>query len=197
MFRCVTAGEAELIVKKSRFIAVSAMASDRESVKRTIDNLRKKYPDATHICYAFIADERGDEFGYDDDGEPSGTAGKPIYAALSASGASKSMIAVIRYFGGIKLGAGGLTRAYRQSASELIEKVGMTEVEKYYLYDVECDGDAYKKISSVVRNSRCKCEQIMYNDKVSFVLACPSDDDAQTLLKQFGATYVMTGERYE
>lgn len=197
MFCCVNDGEAEFTVKKSRFITVSSMIDDRESVKRIVEGLRKKYPDATHVCYAFIADETGDDFGYDDDGEPSGTAGKPIYAALAASGAKKSMIAVVRYFGGVKLGAGGLTRAYRQCTSELIESAGMSEVRKYCLFDVECDGEAYKKISAVARNSGCKCEQIMYNDKVSFVLVCTSDDEAESLLKPFGAAYVKTGERYE
>lgn len=182
MFTALNEGEKTLVEKKSRFIAISRAVQSRDDVKRLIAELWEKYPDATHICYGYIADESGDDFGYYDDGEPSGTAGKPIYSALVSSGARRAMIAVVRYFGGIKLGAGGLTRAYRQAASELIESVGIIVAEKRNVYQIECDGDTYKKVCVLLRKSLCKQEQIMYNEKVSFTAIVPDGVNIEELL---------------
>ncbi len=118
-------GEYAFTEKKSKFLAFGYGISGRADVKTHVDALRAKYPDATHVCYGFIADGTGDDYGYDDDGEPSGTAGKPIWSAIVSSGAVRSLIAVVRYFGGVKLGAGGLTRAYRRAAAELIGAAGL------------------------------------------------------------------------
>ena len=149
MIVCVKPSQYELVVKRSRFIATSYHIDSRDEVKGIIDALRRDNVGARHVCYGYISDEKGDDFGYDDDGEPSGTAGKPIYSAVAAVGARKTLIAVVRYFGGIKLGAGGLTRAYRQSAAELIERAGLVKAEKYAEYEAACDGEAYKRAAAV------------------------------------------------
>ena len=125
MIVCVKPSQYELVVKRSRFIATSYHIDSRDEVKGIIDALRRDNVGARHVCYAYISDEKGDDFGYDDDGEPSGTAGKPIYSAVAAVGARKTLIAVVRYFGGIKLGAGGLTRAYPQNVAELKKRAGL------------------------------------------------------------------------
>lgn len=183
MFTCINIGEKTLVEKKSRFIASSHSVSCRDDVKRIVDELWKQHPDARHICYGYIADEAGDDFGYYDDGEPNGTAGKPIYSAVAASGARRSMIAVVRYFGGIKLGAGGLTRAYRQAASELIESVGLISAERQDEYEICCDNETYKKICVLLRKSLCKIDRIMYTDKVSFTTSVPSGIDIFELVE--------------
>lgn len=102
MIVCVKPSQYELVVKRSRFIATSYHIDSRDEVKGIIDALRRDNVGARHVCYGYISDEKGDDFGYDDDGEPSGTAGKPIYSAVAAVGARKTLIAVVRYFGGIK-----------------------------------------------------------------------------------------------
>lgn len=196
MFLAVKAGEAELVVKRSRFIAVARQADSRDDVKAFVAELKKEHREARHVCYAFIADEQGLEFGYDDDGEPSGTAGKPIYQALETSGARRSAIAVVRYFGGIKLGVGGLTRAYRDSAAAVIEKLGLIRAEKHSAYNVECDGDTYRKIQPVLRNMMCKTEQILYSEKVSFTVTANADTDVAGALTVLGATVEHIGDRY-
>lgn len=192
----VNQGAAEFTVKKSRFIVEVRHIAARSDVKREIDCLRERYVGATHVCSAFIADDKGDDFGYDDDGEPSGTAGKPIYSALAASGARHCLVAVVRYFGGIKLGAGGLTRTYRQVTAQAIEQLGVTKVAAYNKYRVECDAENYKKITAAVKNSLCKIEQIVYNDNVSFALLCPSDADVCNKISQLGITPQFEEQRY-
>ncbi len=195
MFLTVNTGEYELTVKKSVFIALSFVVDGRNDVKTIENELKKKYGDATHVCIGFITDEKGDEFGYDDDGEPSGTAGKPIYAALDSAGVRHSMIAVVRYFGGIKLGAGGLTRAYRQAASELIAKVGTSARQRCAEYDVECDTAVYKAVSAALKVGGCKTDKIVFNEKVRFSALCPEGTELKALVSPFGASATKIGEK--
>lgn len=170
MVLCVRRGEYELEIKRSRFIATSHRIESRDEVKDVIADIKQSHKDARHVCYGFIADEKGDDFGYDDNGEPSGTAGKPIYSALAAVAARKTLIAVVRYFGGIKLGAGGLTRAYRESAAGLIDNVGLEKCEYRPRYYVCCGGDAYKRFIGAVR-SYCTVERIEYAENVECTLS--------------------------
>ena len=155
MIICVNEGKRELVIKRSTFIAFSKHIETRAQAKSVVDSLKAEHRDARHVCYAYVADEKGDDFGYDDNGEPSGTAGKPIYSALESVGARKTCIAVVRYFGGIKLGAGGLTRAYRQSAADLIEQVGLSKAERRAVYRICCDSDTYKRAAAVLRKLSC------------------------------------------
>ena len=196
MIVCVNPSQSELEIKRSKFLAISRHIDSRDEVKDLIDRLKREHVGARHVCYGYIADEKGDDFGYDDDGEPSGTAGKPIYSAIAAAGARKTLIAVVRYFGGIKLGAGGLTRAYRQSASKLIEKAGLVKAEKYAEYEVECDGEAYKRVSAVLRNADCKVERIRYASTVTCTVFAPVFVDMVAALEQFGACVKTVGCKY-
>lgn len=196
MFLSVNPAERELEIKRSRFIASAYTIASRDDVKRIIAELWKAHGEARHICYGFIADETGDDFGYDDDGEPNGTAGKPIYSAISAAGARRTLIAVVRYFGGIKLGAGGLTRAYRQSAAELIKHAGLVRTERYGVYDIECDGDVYKKLAAVLRGNGCETERIVYGARVGITVLAPlAENDFYGLLAPLGIVPSKTGER--
>lgn len=196
MFLSVKPAEHEIEIKKSRFIATAYTIASRDDVKPIIAELKKKHAEARHVCYGYIADETGDDFGYDDDGEPSGTAGKPIYSAISAAGARRTLIAVVRYFGGIKLGAGGLTRAYRQSAAELIEHARLVKTERLCVFDIECGGDTYKRLSALLRGNNCITERILYGAGVSLtVLTAFDNDEFSALLAPLGVEPVKTGER--
>ncbi len=110
--------EQERIVEKSRFIAYIAHVEGEEEAKSFLAEIRGKHPLATHVCYAYVADKVGNELRFSDDGEPQGTAGMPILGVIRAQKLYETAVAVVRYFGGIKLGAGGLVRAYSASASE-------------------------------------------------------------------------------
>lgn len=192
---CVRSGERELVVKKSRFIAYSYQIAARDEVKRIVDALKAEHSDARHVCYGFIADEKGDDFGYDDNGEPTGTAGKPIYSALASVDARKSLIVVVRYFGGIKLGAGGLTRAYRQSAAELIEKVGLAQADRVCVYSLRASADAYKKAAGVLRALGCVADNIEYAAEVVCTVTAPHDADVLGALAPLGVKAEKLGER--
>jgi len=110
----------ELEVKRSRFITTVAATRDKPDAKQIIDSVRKEYPDANHHCWAMVAGTPDDIYQHDqsDDGEPKGTAGKPILNVLQHSGLGNTVVIVTRYFGGIKLGSGGLVRAYTQATTD-------------------------------------------------------------------------------
>lgn len=117
----------EIKVKASRFIALGYPIADRDEAETILTQVRKKEHAATHHCYAWVAGLDREEFKYSDDGEPSGTAGRPIHQAIIGRNLKNAMVIVVRYFGGVKLGTGGLTRAYAQAASDMLDKADIVE----------------------------------------------------------------------
>lgn len=111
--------ENEIVIKKSRFIAKLYNIEDVNQVQNIIDKLKNEYKKATHFCYAYSINGKEKAF---DDGEPNHTAGLPILNIIHMKNLNNILIVVVRYFGGVKLGAGPLTRAYSKSASEIIKK---------------------------------------------------------------------------
>ncbi len=114
--------EAERVIEKSRFLSYSARTAGEEEARAFLDEVRAMHPAATHVCYGYIADALGNLQRFSDAGEPQGTAGLPILGVLKAQKLCESTVAVVRYFGGIKLGAGGLTRAYAGAAADVLER---------------------------------------------------------------------------
>ena len=112
--------EAQIKVRDSRFIASASPSITKTQAEEFIAGLRRTYHDATHVCYAYRCGTAGDTFRLNDDGEPSGTAGKPILAAIERYGLTDIVVAVTRYFGGTKLGVGGLRRAYGDAAEHVL-----------------------------------------------------------------------------
>ena len=112
--------EASSRERSSKFLAYAYPVQQEEQIREILDGLRKKYYDATHHCYAWRLGPGGAAFRANDDGEPSGTAGKPILGQINSAGLTDILIVVVRYFGGIKLGTSGLIVAYREAASEAI-----------------------------------------------------------------------------
>ncbi|QZE12584.1 YigZ family protein [Mycoplasma sp. Ms02] len=112
----------ELIIKKSTFYSKVYSIKDKNEIKPIVEQLRKEYKKSRHICHAYSFIKDGVEnAGFDDDGEPKGTAGRPILDLIHLNSVNNVLVVVIRYFGGIKLGAGGLIRAYRKSAAQAID----------------------------------------------------------------------------
>ena len=124
--RAVTA---RLEIKKSEFIAYAYPVTSREDAMFHVEQLRVQYADARHHCWAYIIGDPNNttSAGFDDDGEPNGTAGKPILNVLQHKSIGNVIIIVVRYFGGIKLGAGGLTRAYAGSAQAAVDMMTLLE----------------------------------------------------------------------
>lgn len=115
--------EHEIEIRKSRFLALALPVDSRAAAQRHVAALKQRYGDARHHCWAYVlGDPKGTaSAGMDDDGEPSGTAGRPILHTLQDRSVGDTLIVVVRWFGGIKLGAGGLTRAYRQAAAAVLD----------------------------------------------------------------------------
>jgi len=114
--------QAQFVEQRSRFISFIWHVSSADEVKDRIAALQKEYYDARHICYAYMLGAERTDWRANDNGEPSGTAGKPILGQINSAGLSDVLIAVVRYFGGVKLGTSGLTEAYRLAAAQAIEK---------------------------------------------------------------------------
>jgi len=127
-------GENEIIINKSRFICTIGIATNKEDADEFIKSIRKKNHNATHNCYAYIIGKDRLLQKSNDDGEPSGTAGIPMLEVLKKNKLTDTVCVVTRYFGGIKLGAGGLIRAYGSSVSEAIKKIGI--IQKKYMHKV-------------------------------------------------------------
>lgn len=121
--------EAEIEIRKSRFRAFAFPITGREHALQEVNALKARYPDARHHCWAYLlGNPQGSaSAGMDDDGEPAGTAGRPILNVLQHKNVGDALIVVVRWFGGIKLGAGGLTRAYGQAAQAVLENAELME----------------------------------------------------------------------
>lgn len=117
----------EIKIKGSRFIAHGYPVDDAKAAAEILEEIRKKEYAATHYCFARVVGLEKEDFKYSDDGEPSGTAGKPIYQAIVGRRLKNIIVIVVRYFGGTKLGTGGLARAYSRAATEMLDKADIVE----------------------------------------------------------------------
>lgn len=162
----------EIVISKSRFIGVLLPLNDESEVKNILKDLNKEYPKATHYCYAYKVNGKEKS---SDDGEPSGTAGRPILEFLNNVKLENVILVAIRYFGGIKLGVGGLLRAYVDTSKGVYEKAIKYKVIEYNTFEIELE---YKYFDSV-RNYLQKdgiIENVSYEEKISIHYAFISLD---------------------
>lgn len=163
-------------IKRSVFIATIKGEVNQEEADEFVKSIKRKYPDATHNCYAYVGDELGNVTRFSDDGEPSGTAGQPILDVLRKQNIVKSAIVVTRYFGGIKLGAGGLVGAYSGSASDAVNGakiVVKVECEKML---VSADYATYAVADKFLRKNKCIVEDVVYDNDVKCTVFLPLDE---------------------
>ncbi len=161
---------AETVIEKSRFIASATHVDSVEKAIEFVNEKRKQYFDATHNCYAYIVDDKAK---FSDDGEPQGTAGMPIFECLKNSGLDRVCVVVTRYFGGIKLGAGGLVRAYNGSCAEVLkrcEKLQMTDCTRL---EVQVDYNLLKPLRRALQSFAVE-ENVTYDQKVTLVFLFPT-----------------------
>lgn len=138
-----------IVINKSTFITHLIKIRNEKEVKSILENLKKEYKDATHYCYAYITHDSRKSF---DDGEPGGTAGIPILEILIKNNITNILCVVIRYFGGIKLGTGGLARAYSKSAKEAINKTACLELIKSFEIELTFNYDKIKIIDNILKD---------------------------------------------
>ena len=135
-----------IVIERSKFICNIKGVEDEVDAKNYIEQLRKKHSLATHSCYAYIADEKGLVQKFSDAGEPQGTAGLPMLEVLKNKKIYKTVAVVTRYFGGIKLGTGGLTRAYSGSVSAGLELAKIIDVQPIVKINIKPEYDQYSKL---------------------------------------------------
>ena len=140
--------------RSSKFLAYAYPVEDEERIRTILDELRKRYYDATHHCYAWRLGPHGEQFRANDDGEPSGTAGKPILGQLLSHEVTDALIVVVRYFGGTKLGVPGLIAAYREAAAEAIAAAGIVERTVDRTIRIDFPYAAMNEIMRVVKEER-------------------------------------------
>lgn len=134
-------GEGLYKEKGSKFLGFALSCKDEAEVKRLVDSLRKTHPGACHVCYAFKLGYEGKIYRASDDGEPNNSAGQPILGQINASGATQVLVAVVRYYGGTKLGVGGLIQAYRSAAKLALDDAGIVEQDVMDQFRVHCNYD--------------------------------------------------------
>ncbi|MFT5520172.1 MAG: putative YigZ family protein [Enterobacterales bacterium] len=160
----------EIDVRKSRFICHLSQANNAESAKVFINDVRLKYSDATHNCWAFQTEQPGStrSIGCSDDGEPHGTAGKPMLTVLSHSKVGEIVAVVTRYYGGIKLGTGGLARAYSDSVKAALEKLELCEKVDWKFAKLCFDYSLQNNIETILAEQGAQIVQSQFEDKVCF-----------------------------
>ena len=163
--------ESEKIIEKSRFITYSAHVESEEEARAFVAEIRSKHSMATHVCFAFISDKQGNLQRFSDDGEPQGTAGVPILDVLKNKALRETAVAVVRYFGGIKLGAGGLVRAYSSSAAENLAQAEICSLQMCVECVIEVDYTGIDSVQKYLSTHPCSLLSTDYGAKVEFLVA--------------------------
>ena len=169
------AGSGEYEEKKSRFIANVVPVSSEEDAMAFIDSTRKKYYDARHNCTAFIIGRNRELTRCSDDGEPSGTAGKPILEVLLSEGVTNVAVVVTRYFGGTLLGTGGLVRAYTQATKEGLADAGIATMRYGKELTIGIDYTDMGKIQYILGSRQIEIAQSRYTENVEFDIRIPAE----------------------
>lgn len=180
-FRTV-AGEAEsvTVIERSKFICMIKGIETEAEAREYVDFARKKHPLANHYCYAYVADEKGVCRKFSDDGEPHGTAGMPILTALTGRGLCKTVAVVVRYFGGIKLGTGGLSRAYGGACLSAIENAEIRDISEAEFYSLALSYAGYEKIAALISGGVVSTE---FGEGVNLKIAVkPTVDGGKSLI---------------
>ncbi len=191
-------GTGEIEEKKSRFIAHIYSICSEEEAEQYINAVKKKYWDARHNCYAYITGQNGQIQRFSDDGEPQGTAGKPILDIISTSGLVNCLIVVTRYFGGVLLGTGGLIRAYQAASKAGLEASEVAEVSEGITADIVTDYNVYGKIQYICNELSVNIIETEFAADVTIKIAV--DNEKKDLFKKkmtdaFSGNVVLNDEK--
>ena len=167
------ANPAEIIYKEksSKFLTYGYPVETEEEIREILARLRKKYYDANHHCYAWRLGAEGETFRMNDDGEPSSTAGKPIYGQLISRNITNCLIVVVRYFGGTKLGVSGLITAYKECAAELIDASEIIERTVDVVFTISFSYIVMNDVMKIIKDEQPKIESQDFNNLCSMNLS--------------------------
>jgi len=170
-------GQCEIVISKSRFIAHVNRAETEEQAIEFIERIKKQHSNATHNCSCYMIGEHDQIQKANDDGEPSGTAGVPMLEVLKKQGLKDTVVVVTRYFGGIKLGGGGLIRAYGKATTEGIDAAQVVERKLHHVMKIAIDYTWLGKVENEVRNSQYTLNDIQYAEAVEVLVDVEKDEE--------------------
>ena len=139
-----------IVIKKSKFIAIAVPIESADQAKNIISLTKKEHPDASHVVHAYILGKNGDIFSMSDDREPRNTAGRPVLEVLKGSGITNIMVMVVRYFGGTKLGTGGLVHAYSDAAKQVLSDVPVEKLVRKTSFSLIIDYGLYEQAKKIL-----------------------------------------------
>ena len=178
MYRIKEDHEEQMEIKKSRFITYLHRTKSEADAKAFLTAIRRLHPDATHHCYAFIIGEHNEIKRSNDDGEPAGTAGVPMLECLDRNHMQDIIAITVRYFGGIKLGAGGLIRAYSKSVSHALSTAQITKKQWMEKYEIRFSYDLIGRIDYYFREHCLEILDKAYDEEVCYTYLCDHDNSA-------------------
>lgn len=170
-------GVQEIIISKSRFIAYVERAETEQEAINFIDKIKKMHHSATHNCSCYMIGEHDQIQKANDDGEPSGTAGVPMLEVLKKQGLKDTVVVVTRYFGGIKLGGGGLIRAYGKATTEGLQAAQVVERKLHHEMKISIDYTWLGKVENEIRSSQYLLKDIQYAENVEVFVHVLSDEE--------------------
>ncbi|SNS36003.1 uncharacterized protein, YigZ family [Anaerovirgula multivorans] len=176
-------GKDEIIIEKSRFIGYAKPVYSEESAIQFVEEIKAKHKDATHNVPAYVIGDRNEIQRYSDDGEPSGTAGIPVLEVIKKEDLRNVAIVVTRYFGGVKLGTGGLVRAYTKGAKIALEAARIIVKRAHKMIHVRIDYTLLGKIQNEILQNKYLLKETQYDDAVHFYVYVKKDE-VETFLKQ-------------
>lgn len=165
--------QSELVVKKSRFIAIARICNSMPEVKQLVDLTRSQYPDATHVVHCAVI---GNEFSFSDDREPKGTAGRPALEVLKGSKISNICVLIVRYFGGTLLGTGGLVKAYGDSVKEVLKDIVTEELISKSDFTFSISYDLYENTKRVLDTLSADSIKETFESDITITGKLPSDN---------------------
>lgn len=166
-------GESEYIDRKSKFLGFCYPVSSEEEAQQRISEYEKKYHDATHVVYAYQIGAQDEKMRSTDNGEPAGTAGRPMLELLKQEGYHDTLVIVVRYFGGTLLGTGGLVRAYSKCAALALAAAGKAQVTTGVEVLLSFPYDCLDRVERKCQQYECEKINVSYTDTVSLQLQCP------------------------
>ena len=168
--------ENEIVIERSRFIAYVSAVDSADEAQKFIDKVKKDNPFATHNCYAYICNPLGSEMKFSDDGEPQCTAGQPMLEVLRKKRLTNIVVVVTRFFGGVKLGAGGLVSAYTRSVAECLD-IATTATYKFCeVMEAECDYSLFGALQQLIQDSGYIVLGSTFEENVKISFAVPETD---------------------
>ena len=167
--------------KGSKFLGFAYPVQDEQQVKTILDQLKSTYHDARHHCYAYRLGPEGDTYRMNDDGEPSSTAGRPIFGQIQSHGLTNIVVVVIRYFGGTLLGTSGLIRSYKEAADQALQQARIIKKTIQSLYELEFDYTLMNEVMKVLHETGIQPYERDFQEKVTFRIGIRKSQEQQVI----------------